>query len=1076
MSSALSLFRYTLRPAASFRHVFEAQLDYWGKETPMDTNYASQQHDLTDSPQCVLIHEFGVSLVHVLDLCYLDWIDDWKTTSRIIDAVVVNISSFNKDFPGRDALILLMDDGNLIALCFDKHQRKLTVIDRFRYQTTGVGHLSPSRIASHQEIGGVVLYSLIPTLNYVPFNKDGKLIFTGQDGYFVETKCETIIQADLMRAPFSSECIQTVVLSCSATGPPIFSIMRWNLSTGLVQRVTEIQIVVQQDPSSFMISKSGAKAYIICGSSIVKIDLSSFLIDDVIHHRIGGAAPRIGALYNQPHERRSEEFYFADEHGHIAKVTPGLKVKIEVMGKLWPCRAFVHVGNSTFLALGDLCHGGLVRIVDGPDFEVLSPIHVMAPVFDFVAVDGRKQLKPQIYGISGLSTNGGLSVLQSGYGFQKLFTTEDEYIGVTGLWSVYNHDESIHDTVLISSMESTRLLTIRGQLMQDDTENSEILHSQPTLYCGQVSKSAFVQVTANSIVVLKRSAQGFAAVLTWSPNETISVVSSEDNLVVVGLSASKAIVGLLVVEDESTQGMTLRQMFKKSIDCEPSCISLLRRQNGESSLGYYVFVGLYSPEVQMYDVPIDFSDVKHVSVALEPDTPQTSVMAHSLVAVYHNQEIRLCAGLRNGQLLEINLGDDPLTSTPKRLQKWGIGSHSLRLQKTVWRNRQAVIMLSDRCGMGVWMNGIIQPMTFCLAGTTHITSLSSAQIPDGMFAAAGNHLHFGYPDTQQGIHFEEAKIGKFVKRISFSDKLQVLFILYAPDLASRTLGGLLIVNPRTLAIVSDFTFESHEIPHCLCEWQPNPETLVLVVGMGHKSPTTPGDQHSSGGSITILRIQGDLQGPIDRHTTLNIQVVSKVKCRQGAITCLATMGSFLLMSSNDHIMIVSHTRDMPHVRMITKTLLRFPVNSIDVYESSVFVGCDVDGVVLFKWNEEDRILEYIGSESSSRIVSHVMALSKDTVMSFDGDCTLRRLTFDKPADQTGQFKTITEYQFNEPISRVCKVNSSSSDSSGQVRHHRNKAFPSIYTPMFNIIFHSLHESTNKRNDPTPATAIELYDD
>ncbi|CAB3248582.1 unnamed protein product [Arctia plantaginis] len=156
----------------------------------------------------------------------------------------------------------------------------------------------------------------------------------------------------------------------------------------------------------------------------------------------------------------------------------------------------------------------------------------LAPIVDMCVVDLERQGQNQLITCSGAFKMGSLRIIRNGIGIQEQASID--LPGIKGMWALtMNTAQSYHDTLVLSFVGQTRVLTLNGEEVEE-TDIKGFVSDRQTFYTGNVCHNQLVQVTDEGIRLIARGASGWALAAEWrvAGARGLSVVACGDSRVV----------------------------------------------------------------------------------------------------------------------------------------------------------------------------------------------------------------------------------------------------------------------------------------------------------------------------------------------------------------------------------------------------------------------------------------------------------------------------------------------------------------------------------------------------------------
>jgi len=205
-------------------------------------------------------------------------------------------------------------------------------------------------------------------------------------------------------------------------------------------------------------------------------------------------------------------FLLGDMAGHLYMLLlirddrggkPGVKdLKLELLGETTIAECLTYLDNGYVYVGSRLGDSQLVRLnaeVDpdtGSYVTVVESFTNLGPIVDMVVVDLERQGQGQLVTCSGAYKEGSLRIIRNGIGIHELASID--LPNIKGMWPLKCGSDDKDDTVVLSFVEQTRVLTLSGEEVEE-TEIPGFIADRQTFFTGNVLHSQLVQVTSFSV-------------------------------------------------------------------------------------------------------------------------------------------------------------------------------------------------------------------------------------------------------------------------------------------------------------------------------------------------------------------------------------------------------------------------------------------------------------------------------------------------------------------------------------------------------------------------------------------------
>eukprot|EP00794_Sanderia_malayensis_P018107 gene18107-19916_t len=206
--------------------------------------------------------------------------------------------------------------------------------------------------------------------------------------------------------------------------------------------------------------------------------------------------------------------------------TVGIKdLKVELLGQTSIAHCLSYLDNGVVFVgstLGDSQLVKLKKISDGMDYvHVMETFTNLGPIVDMCVVDLDRQGQGQLVTCSGVQKEGSLRIIRNGIGIQDHASID--LSGIMGLWAVKMAGGVYDDTLVVSFVCQTRVLTLNGEEVEE-TEIPGLNGNKQTYYCGNAIGDQLVQITEESVRLIKCATKDMVS--EWRhPGKNISVAT-----------------------------------------------------------------------------------------------------------------------------------------------------------------------------------------------------------------------------------------------------------------------------------------------------------------------------------------------------------------------------------------------------------------------------------------------------------------------------------------------------------------------------------------------------------------------
>ena len=195
-------------------------------------------------------------------------------------------------------------------------------------------------------------------------------------------------------------------------------------------------------------------------------------------------------------------------------------LKLELLGETTIPECLTYLDNGYVYIGSRLGDSQLVRLnvdhdTNGSYVTIIDTFTNLGPILDMVVVDLERQGQGQLVTCSGGYKEGSLRIIRNGIGIHELASID--LPGIKGMWPLRmgcGTDKSLDNTLVLSFVEQTRILTISGEEVEE-TEIEGFVSDQQTFYTGNTETGHVIQVTPGGVRIVDPDSG--KALDTWAP-------------------------------------------------------------------------------------------------------------------------------------------------------------------------------------------------------------------------------------------------------------------------------------------------------------------------------------------------------------------------------------------------------------------------------------------------------------------------------------------------------------------------------------------------------------------------------
>ncbi|KAF9175846.1 DNA damage-binding protein 1a, partial [Mortierella sp. AD010] len=573
-------------------------------------------------------------------------------------------------------------------------------------------------------------------------------------------------------------------------------------------------------------------------------------------------------------------------------------LKFEPLGTTSIPTAIVYLDNDHAFVGSHLGDSQLVLLHTEPDqngeyLEVMETFTNIAPVTDFEVVDLEGQGQGQVVACAGGFKDGSLRIVRNGVGINDRAVLE--LPGIKGLWSLKeNLDAPIEDTLVMSFLNSTRVVRVTSDAEMVQEEMEGFLNDSQTLLSGNVQAGLILQVTPESVRLIAPSRHIQAGLISeWKPlgEQLISVASMNATQCLVAVS------GKTLVYLDIGSG-AIREIRRTTFENEIACVDVTSIDLANPHASQVCAVGLWT------DIKVILVRLPTMETLASHSLPG-EILPRSMLLSRFEGVPYLLVGLGDGQLLTFVL-DAALSTlpTPKRIS---LGTQPIMLRRIssgqgkgeTGGTSNHVFACSDRPTVIYSSNRKLLYSNVNLKQVATVASFNCEVFP-GALAIVGSDeeavLRIGSIDEFQELHVQTFPINESARRIAYlaSRKcfgvISIKVVNDEPESVGNSmietseeqeLGFVRLHDDQTFDLLHTYELQREEAPQCIAAvtFAGDPTSYIAVGTAESESDNMPAK-----GRILILEVTENSQ--LKLVTELEVKGgVMAIKEFQGKLLC-----------------------------------------------------------------------------------------------------------------------------------------------------------------------------------------------
>ncbi|ORY45343.1 hypothetical protein BCR33DRAFT_765729 [Rhizoclosmatium globosum] len=535
---------------------------------------------------------------------------------------------------------------------------------------------------------------------------------------------------------------------------------------------------------------------------------------------------------------------------------------------------------------------------------------------------------------------------------------------------------------------------------------------------GDVGVDGVVAVYAGVVVLFGRG--GGEEQGRWVPDDGESITCAagdEDGVLVVSLGARKEVVVLRVGVD------VVVEVSRTSVGFEPSTLGFDVVKGRK-----VVFVGTYEPAVlvlEVDDVGLSFGGV----LELGADNGGWRI-PNSICVIRSGGEEVLAIGLRDGTALFYVLAYNVITSSFgfKLLDTIKVGLEPIRFIPTrALLSDSHILVLSDK----VWRASLIENEStltielnyVCIDNVTNVALLTSSTTPPTYIFSTPTTLSFISIDITSSVIQtirHSHSLSKPPRRIIHDHATNTLIVACnkRESGSAEMTGEIKLVDPETGVQYLREMLPKGESCYSMTVWNIKDQKRYICIGTaGYRE--APGVK--SQGRVLVYSLK-EVENKSPYKPPYKIKKLGEYKLPELVFAVCSFMKSYLLVASGNCLYQLKIEAESRALHCGAKVELRYPIRSLSVSGSNIFVGGANDSVSLYSFEPRTKQFTFCRSDDLTRTPSDCLSLSTSKVLVADKSGELYCLTNPTPNTDRSQphihFKTSFCVNLGETITRL----------------------------------------------------------
>ncbi|KAI7892669.1 mono-functional DNA-alkylating methyl methanesulfonate N-term-domain-containing protein [Mucor mucedo] len=600
---------------------------------------------------------------------------------------------------------------------------------------------------------------------------------------------------------------------------------------------------------------------------------------------------------------------------------------------------------------------------NGEILEVIDEFPNLGPIIDFCVADLDKQGQTQLITCSGVAKDSSLRIIRNGVGLNELAAIEIS--GVKGVWALRPLFNDEHDDMLvISFVNQTRLLQLRGNAMTQLDHHSGIDLNSRTLVAANVLGDMVIQVTDCSVRLMDANGDGHL-LDEWVPEERtqITVASVNPTQCVISIGYGRLIALQILNKRLHLIGTTQLQN-------EISCIDISPIDSETPFQSTVVAVGMWQ------NVGVCLIALPSLQLIAE-ETLAGTVMPRSILMAKFENICYLLVALGDGQFYNFKL-DTRLGELSDKKRSF-LGKLPIHLGTFTSNGTTHVFAASDKPSVIHSRNKKLIYSNVNLKEVRCVTSFNSLSFPDAVALTTKDSLIIGQMEEIQKLHITKIPTIDTPRRITYQETSRSFGVVTEritsdPYTALTTTGGFEVLDDQTFKVLDRVYFKQFERPLAATSMafeNDNNEYFVVATGKD-----TDEFENDSVGRILVLQV-----------TSLRtLRLVCQIKT-DGMVDYIRPFNGKLLASVRGMIHVYRWELQIGRGTLISICSKRLPsiTESIATYKDIIITGDMAYSVVALRYDAKTESLVEIAAHERLKEVLAIEAADENLYIAAERD-------------------------------------------------------------------------------------------
>ncbi|KAI8386817.1 mono-functional DNA-alkylating methyl methanesulfonate N-term-domain-containing protein [Blakeslea trispora] len=625
------------------------------------------------------------------------------------------------------------------------------------------------------------------------------------------------------------------------------------------------------------------------------------------------------------------------------------------LGEISAPSCLTYLGNDVVFVGSTVADSQIIHVrrtdtsETGDILNVIDELPNLGPITDFCVADLDKQGQTQLITCSGIGKDSSLRIIRNGVGLNELAAIQIS--GVKGVWALRpSFQETFDDMLVLSFVDQTRLLALRGNGMTQLESHSAIdLHAR-TLTASNVMNDMLIQVTDKSIRLMSSHSHG-QLIDQWIPEDPstrITVASVNPTQCVISIGFGK-----LLAFELSQRG--LRLIGSTELENEVSCIDISPIDAEYSHQSNVVAVGTWTNVgVCLLTLP----DLKFIAEEKLAGT----IMPRSLLMAKFENICYLLVALGDGQFYNFKL--DAREGRLFDKKRSFLGKLPIQLARFTSNGTTHVFAASDKPSVIHSRNKKLIYSSVNLKEVRYVSSFNSLSFPDAVALATKDGLIIGQMEEIQKLHITKIPTQDTPRRIAYQETsrtfgLATERVVSEPYTLNTTTGGFEILDDQSFTVLDRVYFQQFERPTAATSITfENDHNEYYVLATGKETDEY---ENNSIGRICIFQVTFERK----------LKLVYQLKT-EGMVDSVRSFNGRLIASIHGMLHVFKWESNFGKNSLNSSCSKRLPsiAESISTHNELIIVGDLAYSAVVFSYNAKaDTLTEVAAHEKLKEIVA-----------------------------------------------------------------------------------------------------------